>query len=180
METGTYNTPELPSAIDRSFAARSHVTCLMQKKGDTWPLIDYASIFSVIIRHYERNFCLFSEEKAQLDQKFSFIDHTQPMFLARNKCYTQIQNQVFVCLLSHLYWGTWVPLACEQQTHFRSSLLSHRIFGGREATTWKASAVRRLGSHRRGPRTLSTGLKRMRITCTVTQNGVLNNECIQW
>ena len=37
-------------------------------------------------------------------------------------------------------------LACEQQTHFRWSLLSLRkIFsGGREATTGNASAVRRL------------------------------------
>ena len=143
-------------------------------------MIDYASIFFVMTRHYEHNFCLFSEKKkALLDQKFSFIDHRQPMFLARNKCYRQIQNQFFVCLLSHLYWGTWVPLACEKQTHFRSSLLSLRIFGGREATTGNASAVRKLGSHRRGPRTLSTGLKRMRITYTVTQNGVPNNECIQ-
>ena len=32
-------------------------------------------------------------------------------------------------------------VACEQQTHFRSSLLS---LGGREATTGNASAVRRL------------------------------------
>ena len=39
-------------------------------------------------------------------------------------------------------------LACEQQTHFRSSLLSLRkiFFGGREATTGNASAVRRLSS----------------------------------
>ena len=65
-------------------------------------------------------------KKALIDQKFSFIDHMQPMFLARNKCYRQMQNHFFVCLLSHLYWGTWVPLACEQQTHFRSSLLSLR------------------------------------------------------
>ena len=36
-------------------------------------------------------------------------------------------------------------LACEQQTHFRSSLLSLRyLFGGREKTTGNASAVRRL------------------------------------
>ena len=39
-------------------------------------------------------------------------------------------------------------IACEQQTHFRSSLLSLRkvaiFFGGREATTGNASAVRRL------------------------------------
>lgn len=109
METGTYNTPELPSAIDRFFAARSHVTCLMQKKGDTWPLIDYASIFFVMTRHYEHNFCLFSEKKSSARPEISFIDHTQPMFLARNKCYTQIQNQVFVILLTHLYWGIWAP-----------------------------------------------------------------------
>ena len=39
-----------------------------------------------------------------------------------------------------------VAIACEQQTHFRSSLLSLRkfFFGGREATTENASAVRRL------------------------------------
>ena len=36
---------------------------------------------------------------------------------------------------------TALLLACEQQTHFRSSLLS---LGGREATTGNASAVRRL------------------------------------
>ena len=35
-------------------------------------------------------------------------------------------------------------LACEPQTHFRSSLLSLRKIGGREATTGNASAVRRL------------------------------------
>ena len=34
-------------------------------------------------------------------------------------------------------------IACEQQTYFRSSLL----FGGREATTGNASAVRRLKEH---------------------------------
>ena len=28
-----------------------------------------------------------------------------------------------------------VMVACEQQTHFQSSFLSLRIFGGREATT---------------------------------------------
>ena len=36
-----------------------------------------------------------------------------------------------------------ISLACEQQTHFRSSLLS-LLFGGREATNGNASAVRRL------------------------------------
>ena len=34
-------------------------------------------------------------------------------------------------------------IACEQQTYFRSSLL----FGGREATTGNASAVRMLKEH---------------------------------
>ena len=43
-------------------------------------------------------------------------------------------------------------LACEAQTHFRSSLLSLRkiatlFFGGREATTGNASALRRLALH---------------------------------
>ena len=52
------------------------------------------------------------------------------------------------------YWLTCRPItrqstqmlrvACEQQTHFRSSLLSLLFFGGREATTGNASAVRRL------------------------------------
>ena len=36
-------------------------------------------------------------------------------------------------------------VACEQQTHFRSSLLSLRNIGGREAKTGNASTVRRLG-----------------------------------
>ena len=36
-------------------------------------------------------------------------------------------------------------VACEQQTHFRSSLLSLRKIGGREAKTGNASTVRRLG-----------------------------------
>ena len=36
-----------------------------------------------------------------------------------------------------------ISVACEQQTHFRSSLLS-LLFGGREATNGNASAVRRL------------------------------------
>ena len=40
-------------------------------------------------------------------------------------------------------------LACEQQTHFRSSLLS-LFFGGREATTGNASAVRRIVAERMG------------------------------
>ena len=35
-------------------------------------------------------------------------------------------------------------VACEQQTHFRSSLLSLRKIGGKEATTGIASAVRRV------------------------------------
>ena len=39
-------------------------------------------------------------------------------------------------------------IACEQQTHFRSSLLSLLFFGGREATTGNASAVRSLGNPR--------------------------------
>ena len=47
----------------------------------------------------------------------------------------------------HLVFKEAVALkvACEQQTHFRSSLLSlQKIGGGREATTGNASAVRRL------------------------------------
>ena len=36
-------------------------------------------------------------------------------------------------------------VACEQQAHFRSSLLSLRKIGGREAKTGNASTVRRLG-----------------------------------
>ena len=36
-------------------------------------------------------------------------------------------------------------VACEQQTHFRSSLLSLRKIGGREGKTGNASTVRRLG-----------------------------------
>ena len=41
---------------------------------------------------------------------------------------------------------TYHVVACEAQTHFRSSLLSLRkiFFGGREATTGNASALRRL------------------------------------
>ena len=35
-------------------------------------------------------------------------------------------------------------IACEQQTYFRSSLLSILFFGGREATTGNTSVVRRL------------------------------------
>ena len=38
-------------------------------------------------------------------------------------------------------------LSCEPQTHFGSSLLCLLFFGGREATTGNASAVRRLTSH---------------------------------
>ena len=48
-------------------------------------------------------------------------------------------------------WSKESKVACEQQTHFRSLLLSLRkiatlFFGGREATTGNASAVRRLGA----------------------------------
>ena len=55
-------------------------------------------------------------------------------------------------------------VGCEQQTHFRSWLLSLRkiaIFGGREATTGNASAVRRLRQKvvaRCYPRRLTTAL----------------------
>ena len=47
-----------------------------------------------------------------------------------------------------LYKIIWKPifyllLACEAQTHFQSSLLSLLFFGGREATTGNASALRR-------------------------------------
>ena len=47
-------------------------------------------------------------------------------------------------------------IACEQQTHFRSSLLSLPFFGGREATTGNASAVHRLGNPRQSCILVST------------------------
>ena len=43
--------------------------------------------------------------------------------------------------------STLQAVACERQTHFRSSLLS-LLFGGRGATTGNASAVRRLYKRR--------------------------------
>ena len=47
-------------------------------------------------------------------------------------------------------------IACEQQTHFRSSLLSLLFFRGREATTGNASAVRRLENPRQSCILVST------------------------
>ena len=57
-------------------------------------------------------------------------------------------RDVFV-KFSYYYFLSPRALACEQQMHFRSSLLSistslRKFFEGREATTGNASAVRRL------------------------------------
>ena len=51
---------------------------------------------------------------------------------------------VFISQLFITKHKTRPKIACERQTYFRSSLLSLLLFGGREATTGNASAVRRL------------------------------------
>ena len=74
------------------------------------------------------------ETKRRLKDRFN--EHTRAVDKTNIKSKPTTVSEHFLSHSNH-------SLACEPQTHFRSSLLSLFV-GGREATTGNASAVRRL------------------------------------
>ena len=74
----------------------------------------------------------------------SYITTTTKLYLHENQYITSADYPQIAKLIEA---GSMETYSLEQQTHFRSSLLSLRkiFFGGREATTGNVSAVPRLG-----------------------------------